>query len=112
MVGKYIKIIEFYQETDKKDQVGLAKKEIQVVLELREKMRFYHDLDFTKWEENDTIKEVLKEIKYFCVSDAIIKLFSSISLDMTSRKVQDRLRRLKNNKTKELFESNFGLSLE
>lgn len=89
MVGKYIKIIEFYQETDKKDQVVLAKKEIQVVLELREKMRFYHELDFTKWEENAIVKEILKDI----------------NIDMSSKKVQDRLRRLKNSKAKELFEN-------
>jgi len=89
MVAKYIKVIEFYQETDKKEQVNLAKKEIQVVLELREKMRFYHELDFTKWEENKIIKELLKDI----------------ILDLTSKKVQDRLRRLKNNKAKELFEN-------
>ena len=62
MVSKYIKIIQFNQEVERKDQVEIARKEIQVVLEIRERMRFFLDLDFTK-QEDDIVVQLAKELQ-------------------------------------------------
>ena len=61
---KYNQLIEFYQGTERKDQVEIAKKEIQTALEISAKMKFYRDLDFNQWEQNEIIKETLNDIKY------------------------------------------------
>jgi len=89
MINKYLKVIEFYQETEKKDQVELARKEIQGVLEMWSQMKFYMNYEFTDHQSNETIQEILKEIQ----------------LDMTKPKTIRRLNKLKLSKAKELFEN-------
>ena len=61
MINKYLKVIEFYQETDKKDQVLLARKEIQNSFETYNQMNFYLSYDFTDYQNNEVIQEILKE---------------------------------------------------
>ena len=61
MINKYLKVIEFYQETDKKDQVQLARKEIQNVFDTYDKMNFYLNYDFSDYQNNEIIQEVLKD---------------------------------------------------
>jgi hypothetical protein len=48
MVSKYYRVIEFYLETKKPDQVSLAKKELQVTLETYIEMDYYLNcIDFS-----------------------------------------------------------------
>jgi hypothetical protein len=48
MVSKYYRVIEFYLETKKPDQVALAKKELQVTLETYIEMDYYLNcIDFS-----------------------------------------------------------------
>jgi len=89
MINKYLKVIEFYQETEKKDQVELARKEIQGVLEMFSQMKFFMNYDFIDHQNNETIQEILKEIQ----------------LDLTKLKTIRRLNKLKLSKAKELFEN-------
>merc|ERR1712146_572003 len=67
MNAKYVKVIEFYLETDKKDQVKLARKESQGTLEIFAQMRMYLDLDFKNWEENPNMKECLKGFEEYVI---------------------------------------------
>jgi ribosomal protein L12E/L44/L45/RPP1/RPP2 len=89
MATKYFKIIEFYLETEKKDQVSIARKEVQTVLDAYTKMKLYMGLDFKNYEKDPLIMEVLKEF----------------DIDMTKPKVQKRLERLRIAKIKEIFEN-------
>jgi len=96
MITKYFKIIEFYLETEKKDQVSIARKEVQNVLDVYNKMKIYMNLDFKAYKENSMILEVLKEF----------------DIDMEKQKIQKRLERLRISKIKELFENGkFNLEL-
>jgi len=96
MVNKYLKVIEFYQETDKKDQVQIARKEIQGVLELYSQMKFYYHYDFSTYQTNEIFQELNKEF----------------NLDLSQPKTMRRLNRLKLNKAKELFENgHFNLEM-
>jgi tetratricopeptide (TPR) repeat protein len=96
MVNKYLKVIEFYQETEKKDQVVLARKEIQGVLDIFHQMKFYINLDFTNSQNNEMIQTALQEAQ----------------MDAIKPKTIRRLNRLKINKAKELFETgHFNLEL-
>ena len=61
MINKYQKVIEFYQETDKKDQVQLARKEVQNVFDTYDKMNFFLNYDFSDYQNNEIIQEVLKD---------------------------------------------------
>jgi len=95
MVNKYLKVIEFYQETEKQDQVLLARKEIQGVLDIFHQMRFYMNFDFTN-NADVILKEIVKEV----------------DIDLTKASNLRRLNRLKINKAKELFETgHFNLEL-
>jgi len=97
MITKYFKIIEFYLETQKKDQVSIARTEVQNVLDVYNKMKLYMGLDFKNYQQNPFIMEVVKEFD---------------SIDMTKPKIQKRLEKLRINKIKELFEKgNFNLEL-
>jgi len=89
MISKYFKIIEFYLETEKKDQVAIARKEVQNVLDAYNKMKIYMALDFKNWENDPLQKEILKEI----------------DIDMTKPKTLKRLERLRITKVKEIFEN-------
>jgi tetratricopeptide (TPR) repeat protein len=96
MVNKYLKVIEFYQETDKKDQVVLARKEVQGVLDIFHQMKFYINFDFTNCQNNEIVQAVLQEVQ----------------IDLLKPKSIKRLNRLKLNKAKELFENgHFNLEL-
>jgi len=98
MNAKYVKVIEFYLETDKKDQVKLARKEIQGTLEIFAQMRMYLDLDFKNWEENPNMKECLKGFEEY--------------VDLHKPKVVRRLEKLKVQKAKEIFEgAKFNLEM-
>lgn len=90
MATKYFKIIEFFLETQKKDQVSIARKEVQVVLEAYTKMKLYMGLDFKNYQNDKLIMEVLKEYKDI--------------IDITKPKVQRRLEKLRIAKIKEIFE--------
>ena len=63
MVTKYFKVIEFYLETEKKDQVSIARKEVQNVLEVYNKMKLHMSFDFKNYENDPFMKEILKEIE-------------------------------------------------
>jgi len=89
MITKYFKIIEFYLETEKKDQVSIARKEVQNVLDAYNKMKMYMALDFKNYENDPLQKEILKEI----------------DLDMNKPKTQKRLEKLRTAKVKEIFEN-------
>jgi len=91
MNHKYVKVIEFYLETDKKDQVKLARKEIQGTLEIFQKMRVYLDLDFKNWEENPAMKECLNGFEEY--------------VDLTKPKIIKQLEQEKIKKAKEIFDS-------
>ena len=65
MIKKYLKVIEFYQDSDRKDQVQLARKEIQNVFDIYNQMNFYLNYDFTDYQNNAVIQEVLKEHSYY-----------------------------------------------
>lgn len=88
MATKYFNIIDFYLETQKKDQVSIARKEVQVVLEAYTKMKLYMALDFKNYQSDPLIMEILKEV----------------DIDMTKPKVQRRLEKLRIAKIKEIFE--------
>jgi len=88
MATKYFKIIEFYLETQKKDQVKIARKEVQVVLEAYNKMKLYMNLDFKNYQNDKLLMEVLKDF----------------DIDMEKPKIQRRLEKLRIAKIKEIFE--------
>jgi len=88
MATKYFKIIEFYLETQKKDQVKIARKEVQVVLEAYNKMKLYMGLDFKNYQNDKLLMEVLKDF----------------DIDMEKPKIQRRLEKLRIAKIKEIFE--------
>ena len=62
MVARYMRIIEFYQETKSPEQVTIARREIQYVKELLNKMKFFMELDFNQ-NNNESLNEVKKEIR-------------------------------------------------
>jgi ribosomal protein L12E/L44/L45/RPP1/RPP2 len=89
MITKYFKIIEFYLETEKKDQVSIARKEVQNVLDAYNKMKLYMALDFKNYQNDPLIMEALKDF----------------DIDMNKPKVQKRLEKLRVSKIKEIFEN-------
>jgi len=96
MINKYFKVIEFYLETEKKDQVSIARKEVQNVLEAYTKMKLYMAIDFKNYESDPLLMEVLKEFE----------------IDMNKPKTQKRLEKLRINKVKEIFENgHFNLEM-
>ena len=84
MITKYFKIIEFYLETEKKDQVKIARKEVQNVLDAYNKMKTFMALDFKNYEKDKLMVEILKEI----------------DIDMTKPKTQKRLEKLRISKVR------------
>eukprot|EP01016_Furgasonia_blochmanni_P052518 TRINITY_DN8385_c0_g1_i7.p1 TRINITY_DN8385_c0_g1~~TRINITY_DN8385_c0_g1_i7.p1 ORF type:complete len:720 (+),score=178.67 TRINITY_DN8385_c0_g1_i7:114-2162(+) len=96
VVTRYMRVIEFYQESQKKDQVDLARKEIVGSIEIYEKMKYFYTLDFKEFSNNEIVKELLKEIE----------------IDMTNEKIIKRMDRIKVAKAKEVFESaNYNLEV-
>lgn len=55
MIAKYYRIIEYYSELNKYDQIEIAKKELQRTLETYHLMEFYLKLDFIDY-ENDEVQ--------------------------------------------------------
>lgn len=53
MINKYYRIIEFYVEQKKLDQVNIAKRELQNLMNTFYEMWFYLNLDFIAWEEDE-----------------------------------------------------------
>jgi hypothetical protein len=58
-----MRVIEFYQESQKKDQVDLARKEIVGAIEVYEKMKYFYTFDFKENANHEVVKELLKEIE-------------------------------------------------
>eukprot|EP01017_Pseudomicrothorax_dubius_P015692 TRINITY_DN1797_c0_g1_i10.p1 TRINITY_DN1797_c0_g1~~TRINITY_DN1797_c0_g1_i10.p1 ORF type:complete len:227 (+),score=80.75 TRINITY_DN1797_c0_g1_i10:13-693(+) len=89
VVNKYIRIIEFYQESEKgEEQVKLARKEILPAKELLHEMTFVLNIDFKSYKENPVIDDILQDV----------------TIDIEDPKIQRRLERLKRQKIKDLFE--------
>ena len=103
MIKKYLKVIEFHQDSDRKDQVQLARKEIQNIFHIYDQMNFYLNYDFTDYQNNAVIQEVLKQHSYYKIFAKSIKLF--FSLDLSKPKTLRRIIKVKGNKVKDLFES-------
>ena len=62
MMFRYLRIIEFYQECKKEDQVAIAKKELQYVKSVLYVMDYFMGLDFSKSEENEFMKELATDL--------------------------------------------------
>ena len=60
MRSQYMRMIEFNAETGNIEQIEKARKELQVVLEAYNKMKYYRLLDFRNCENNEIIKECSK----------------------------------------------------
>jgi len=89
MLNKYYKIIEFNLETEKKDQVQIARKELQGLLETYTKMKLLLNLDFKNYQNNPLIQEVLQDFE----------------IDLSNPKTQKRLERFKIGKARDIFEN-------
>ncbi|CAD8077631.1 unnamed protein product [Paramecium sonneborni] len=87
MVNKYYRIIEFYAEQKKYDQVKIAKQELQRLLETVQTMSFYMNLDLIDYENDDILKELV--IKH--------------QLNFTDKKYVRRLIRLCRENVTEIF---------
>ncbi|CAD8158036.1 unnamed protein product [Paramecium pentaurelia] len=61
MVNKYYRIIEFYAEQKKYDQVKIAKSELQRLLETVQTMSFFMNLDFIDYDNDEQIKELAQK---------------------------------------------------
>lgn len=88
-MNKYFKIIEFNIETGKKDQIAIARKELQNVLEIYSRMKMYFNMDFKNYESNPIITELAQDFE----------------IDLSKPKNQKRFEKLKINKAKDIFES-------
>jgi len=89
IMNKYFKIIEFNIETGKKDQITIARKELQNVLEIYSRMKMYFNMDFKNYENNPIITELAQDFE----------------IDLSKPKNQKRFEKLKINKAKDIFES-------
>jgi len=89
IMNKYFKIIEFNIETGKKDQVTIARKELQNVLELYTRMKMYFNMDFKNYENNPIITDLARDFE----------------IDLSKPKNQKRFEKLKLSKAKDIFES-------
>lgn len=63
MNARYLRMIEFFQQTKKKEEEKKASKELEYVKAVLSKMRFYFDLDFKNNQNDILIKEAKKDIK-------------------------------------------------
>lgn len=61
MVNKYYRIVEFYAEQKKQDQVNIAKSELQRLMETVYQMNFFINVDWIDF-ENDEVTFLL-----FCI---------------------------------------------
>jgi len=96
MINKYFKIIEFYIETEKKDQIAIARKEVQNVLEAYNKMKMYMAIDFKNYQNDPVLMEAVQDFE----------------IDLSKPRTQARLDKLRLNKVKEIFENgNFNLEV-
>ncbi|EGR30496.1 hypothetical protein IMG5_130470 [Ichthyophthirius multifiliis] len=89
MMRKYYRVIEFYTETKKPDQVRIAKKELQQLSETVCVMNYLLKLNFKNYKENSLM----------------IKLKKEYDIDLENEKILRRLERLKKNKAKSIFEN-------
>jgi len=56
-------MIEFFQQTKKKEEIKKAKNEFEYLKAIYNKMKFYYDLDFKNFLKNPIIIEAKKDIK-------------------------------------------------
>ena len=89
MMRKYYRVIEFYSETKKPDQVKIARKELQTLSETVYVMNYLLKLDFKACETNTIMK----------------KLKDELQVDLDNEKIARRLDRLRKDKVKDLFEN-------
>jgi len=96
MLNKYYKIIEFNIETEKKEQIQIARTELQGVLETYTKMKLLLNLDFKNYQNNPEIQEVVKDFE----------------IDLSNPKTQKRLEKFKLGKARDIFEnSHFNMEV-
>ena len=65
MKTRYLRMIEFFQQTKKKEEELRAKKELEFVKAVLCRMHFFYDLDFKNYMNDPLIKEAKKDIKFF-----------------------------------------------
>jgi len=63
MNSRYLRMIEFFQQTKKKEEIKKAKNEFEYLKAIYNKMKFYYDLDFKNFLKNPIIIEAKKDIK-------------------------------------------------
>lgn len=70
MNSRYLRMIEFFQQTKKKENKLRAIKEFDHLKAVTSQMKFYLNLDFKKFEQNFVILEAKKGIKFIklCLS--------------------------------------------
>ena len=67
MNSRYLRMIEFFQQTKKPENVKKSKKELEYLKAVYTKMRFYYELDFKNFPKSPIILEAKKEIKYLFI---------------------------------------------
>lgn len=63
MNSRYLRMIEFFQQTKKPENGKKAKKELEYLKAVYTRMRFYYELDFKNFQKSPIILEAKKEIK-------------------------------------------------
>ncbi|EAS06282.3 transmembrane protein, putative (macronuclear) [Tetrahymena thermophila SB210] len=89
MMRKYYRVIEFYTETKKPDQVKIAKKELQTLCETVNIMNYLLKLDFKEYKNNGIMNKLREELQ----------------VDLDNEKILRRLDRLRKDKVKDIFEN-------
>ena len=63
MNTRYLRMIEFFRQTKKREEGIRAQKELEYVKAVYTRMRFFYDLDFKNYQKDPLIKEAKKDIK-------------------------------------------------